>query len=289
MLFSVKCYRLGLVLFISLFSNLLFAQSSQDFPSAKLRGYGTVSAHLQPSADGKASVLTITCEDENKAKLTLAKFLSDLQELPGVEKTQVKVRQWGLGSLQFGGTSLSAFEVKGQGLVAAYRTGNHVMISAASIAAALDGQINGSLGGASGPVASDPEVEVPMWLDRYDQHGFRFYYWPGMKPPGQENKEYDVRDDFNFARDHGVGIVYWNNLSHVMGADGQTDSSSWDWAEGWSKANHVPVAINVSSLNYDIPSWLANRYRDGMMHPMPGYLGDSMSVANDRGTSGKVG
>ena len=260
---------------------------SRDFPATPVRGFGTVSASLQPAPGGDASVLTITCENEDKARLVQAKFLSDEQELPGVIKIELKAKQWGVGSFRFGGTPFPAYEVKGQGDVAALRSGSKVLIGAATTGDGLVALVNGW--DLRDPIPSDPEAKVPMWLDRYDQHGFRFYYWPGMKPQGQENKEYDVRDDFNFARDHGVGIVYWNALSQIMGADGQTDNSSWDWAEGWSKANNVPVAINVSALNYNIPSWLANRYRDGMMQPMPDYLGDSMSVANWRGTTGKVG
>ena len=265
--------------------------ASRDFSPVKLRGYGTVSANFRPSTGQEAagSILAITCEDADKAKLVLAKFLSDEQALPGVTKTQMKAKQWGVGSLQFGGTPFSAYEVKGQGFFAALRIGNKVFISAAPASAGLIAQVNDSLAGDSGQPVSEPETKVPMWLDRWDQYGFRFYYWPGDKPPGQNDKEYDVSQDFKFARENRVGLVFWNSLSHVMGADGQTDARSWDWGEGWSRENKLPVAINVSSLNYDIPSWLANRYRDGMMLPMPDFLGDSMSVANWRGTSGKVG
>jgi hypothetical protein len=52
----------------------------------------------------------------------------------------------------------------------------------------------------------------------------RFYYSPGSKPPGQNDKEYDVRQDFQFAHDSHAGMVFWDNLSHIMGADGQTPS-----------------------------------------------------------------
>ena len=289
MTFAIQGKLRCLVLLALLSIDPLFAETSPDFPPAKLRGYGTVSAHFEPSADGKASVFTITCENEEKAKLTLAKFLSDEQTLPGVTKVELNARQWGIGSLRFGGTPFSGFEVKGQGFVAAVRVGNKVFISAGPTREGLVEQVNGSLAGTSDAISSEPEVKVPMWLDRWDQYGFRFYYSPGSKPPGQNDQEYDVRDDFKFAHDSNAGMVFWNNLSHIMGADGQTDVASWDWAAGWAKANNLPVAINISSLNYDIPSWLPNRYRDGMMHTLPFYLGDSMSVANDRGTSGKVG
>ena len=260
-----------------------------DFPKISLRGYGTVGGTFTTTtADGQAgSVLAIDCENEEKAKMVQAKFLSDEQELPGVQKTQLKARQWGLGSFRFGGAPFSAYEVKGQGFVAAVRGGNKVLIAAAPTGDGLVALVNGM--GTADAIPSDPEAQVPMWLDRWDQYGFRFYYAPGSKPPGQNDKEYDVRQDFQFAHDSHAGMVFWDNLSHIMGADGQTDYTSWSWADDWARAQNLPLAINISSLNYDMPSWLANRYRDGMMHTLPYYLGDSMSVANDRGTSGKVG
>ena len=51
-----------------------------------------------------------------------------------------------------------------------------------------------------------------------------------------------------------------------MGADGQTDYTSWSWADDWARAQNLPLAINISSLNYDMPSWLANRYRDCLLY-----------------------
>jgi hypothetical protein len=264
-----------------------------DFAEANLRGYGAVSGRLQfyqpAGATQPGSILTLTCLDEEKAKLTLAKFLSDAQEISGPSRQDLKANQWGLGSLKFGGTALSGYEVPGNGWLTGLRLGSKVLLAAAPTREGLVAEINDALAGNKEMVVSQPEAQVPMWLDRFDKHGFRFYYGPGTKPPGQENEEYDVRQDFAFAHDHDVGMVFWNPLSLVMGADGQTDRTSWDWAEGWAKQDSVPVAINLSSLNYDIPSWMANRYRDQMMLTMPGYLGDSMSVANGRGTSGKVG
>jgi hypothetical protein len=272
-------------------STTTYSNAATDFPAIDLRGYEKVSGAVTTSnADGTSgSVLTIKCADDEHAKLVLTKFLSDEQVLPGVEKTSFQARQWGVGSVRFGGIPLSAYEVKGQGFLAAIRLGNQVLLEASPTRDGLIKTIDGTLSGSKGTAVSEPEVTVPMWLDRWDQHGFRFYCWPGMTPKDQTPETYDFRGDFTFAKNHGVGMVYWCNLNHVMGADGQSDRTAWDWTEGWSKEDGLPVAINVSTLNYDIPSWLANRYRNGMMQPMPDYLGDSMSVANWRGTSGKVG
>jgi hypothetical protein len=267
------------------------ASATRDFPAASVRGFGTVSGSQSDSTiDGKAgSVLTITCENEDYAKMVLAKFLSDEQCLPGVTKQSVTAGQWGVSSLRFGGTPVTAWQVEGQGWLSAVRVGAKVLIATAPDAAALVQQLDGAMKGAVGKPVSEAEVKVPMWLDRWDQHGFRFYYSPWATPPNVDKDAYDFRGDSTFAKDHHVGMVFWDNLSHVLGADGQTDRTFWDWDEKWAAQDDVPTAINLSTLNYDIPVWVSNRYRDGMMLTMPDFLGDSMSVASFRGTAGKTG
>src|SRR5476651_1849697 len=54
---------------------------ARDYPPVKLRAYGTISGTFIPDTiDGKpVSTLRIVCEDESKAKLVQAKYLSDLQ------------------------------------------------------------------------------------------------------------------------------------------------------------------------------------------------------------------
>jgi hypothetical protein len=264
---------------------------AEEFPAADLRGFGRVSGSLaQSSIDSQpGSVLTITCEDADHAKLVLAKFLSDAQCLPGTTPQAVKIGQWGMGSLRFGGTPLNALQVEGQGWLAAARVGAKVLIASSPTPETLVKQFDAALAGTPGTPVSEAEVKVPMWLDRWDKHGFRFYYSPWATPPGQDRDTYDYRGDSTFAKDSGVGMVFWENLSHVLGADQQTDRTFWDWDEKWAAQDGVPSAINLSALNYDIPPWLSNRYRDWMMQPMPGYLGDSMDPAGWRGTAGKTG
>jgi hypothetical protein len=264
---------------------------AQDFPAAPVRGFGTVSGALAKSAidNQPGSVLTITCEDADHAKLLLAKFLSDEQCLPGVDKQSLKIGQWGISSLRFGGTPVNAFQVEDQGWLSAVRVGAKVFIAASPTSETLIKQLDGALAGPHDPPVSEAEVKVPMWLDRWDQHGFRFYYSPWVTPPNVDKDTYDYRGDSAFAKDHNVGMVFWEGLSHIFGADQQTDRSFWDWDEKWAAQDNVPSAINLSALNYDIPSWVANRYRDWMMQPMPNYLGDSMMPAGYRGTAGKTG
>jgi hypothetical protein len=124
--FQAGCL-LGLLTFVP-----VRADTTLNYPSASLRGYGTVSGTFTFSTtDGKpGSVLAITCENEDKAKLLLAKFLSDEQTLPGVTKTDFKSGQWGISTLRIGGTDLSAYEAKDQGFFAALRLGAKVLIVA---------------------------------------------------------------------------------------------------------------------------------------------------------------
>jgi hypothetical protein len=268
------------------------ADPSRDFPPVPMRGYGTLSGSLTNSTiNGEAdSALSISCDDEDKAKLVLTKYLSDLQLLPGVEKVEIKSQQWGVGWVRFGGTPVSAYVVKDQGFVSALRLGAKVMILAAPSRGGLIALADQSLKGITGHVVSEPEAQVPMWLDRFDKYGFRFYYSTGMLPAKVKREDYDFRGDFTFAKNHGVGMVFWDELSTIMGADGQTSDSHWDWAEGLARLNNLSTAINLSASNFSIPTWVANRYReDGLMQPMPGYLGDSMSVANWRGNESRAG
>ena len=138
---------------------------AKKLPEIALRGYGKVSGTFRETPPKDASLLELVCEDEAKAKLTQAKYLSDLVELPGVQATTVKTRQG----------PLNAWTAETQGLVAAIQIGNKVTIVAGKDEAAL----NRALAGSQADVAkrsSKAQVEVPMWLDRWDKFGFRFYY-----------------------------------------------------------------------------------------------------------------
>ena len=218
---------------------------AQDFPSSALRGFGTVSGSTTNSTiDGQpGSVLTITCEDADHAKLLLAKFLSDEQVLPGVDKQSLKIGQWGFSSVKFGGTPVKVFQVEDQGWLSALRIGAKVIIAASPTPDTLVKQLDGALTGPHDPPVSEAEVKVPMWLDRWDQHGFRFYYSPWATPPNVDRDAYDFRGDSTFAKDHNVGMVFWENISHVFGADGQTDRRPWPASLGcsWS-GRHDPTA-----------------------------------------------
>ncbi|MEI6493649.1 MAG: hypothetical protein WCO94_13950, partial [Verrucomicrobiota bacterium] len=126
------------------------------FAPVLLRGYGTVSGVFRKMPEG--SVLEITCEDAGKAKLLQAKYLSDLHVLPGVAEKS--------------GKKFTSHEVEGQGSIAAFCDANKVTILAAESGKAL-----AALAAQVKPAGTTTaQVEVPMYLDRWDRFGWRFYY-----------------------------------------------------------------------------------------------------------------
>ncbi|MGD0091810.1 MAG: beta-galactosidase [Planctomycetota bacterium] len=255
----------------------------KTMPKTPLRGYGTVSGKYWAAADG-GSVLEIVCDSEEHARLTLSKYISDLKCLPGVKTTETTL----------GKTKVSVHEVQDQGVIAALRSGTRLFILAAKSAAALE-KLAAALQGDWSAAVSAPEVPVPMWLDRWDKYGFRFYYAPFTYPPaermpkGQAVETYDFTQDFEFARKHNAGLVLWMGASKEAFAEGINNDSWFDWVQRWAKAWDLPLGGNLETLNYNVPNWVVNRYRHQLQEPMPQYLGDSMSVAGGRGTQGKVG
>ncbi|HEY3323778.1 MAG TPA: beta-galactosidase [Planctomycetota bacterium] len=255
----------------------------KTLPPIPLRGYGTVAGQHWASADG-GSILEMTCDSEAHAKLTLAKYISDLNCLPGVTTVEAQLRK----------NKVSVHEVKGQGVLAALRSGTSLFVLAAQDRTALE-KLATALKGDWSSVVSAPEVSVPMWLDRFDKHGFRFYYAPFTFPPadkmpkGQPLEMYDFTQDFEFARKNKAGLVMWMVSSKESFAEGLNNDNWFGWVQRWAKDWNLPLGCNLESLNFHIPNWVANRYRQQLQQQMPQYLGDSMSIAGWRGTAGNVG
>ncbi len=264
-------------------------------PAVPLRGYGAV-AGRHWTASGGGAVLEITCSTPEKAKLTLAKYLSDLEVLPGVtlgtlKAPELKVPRWGAATL-------ATHPVQDQGVVLALRSGGTVFILTAPDSAGLQ-RLLGDLGGSPAAVAaavSTAQTTVPMWLDRFDRHGFRFYYGPftrpapeRMLPAGAKPETYDFTQDFAFAKDSGAGLLMWATQGMQGASEGVTNANWWGWVESWAKPLDVPIGVNLSAYNFDVPNWVVNRFRSELAQPMPQYLGDSMSIGGGRGTGGKVG
>lgn len=243
----------------------LFAQNAtRHYPPVKLRAYGTLSGELQ--SDGKTSSLVITAENVEKAKLVLAKYLSDLVELPGVSPLSIGAARG----------PVSAHLIGSQGVLAALRYGNHVVILTAPDPTLLPQLIQASIPHDATIDSSTAELEVPMYLDRWDKYGFRFYYAPLTKPRDAQGRDlpgnYDPRQDFDFADRSGKsGLVIWNSPFSAPSADGIFDLTSREWAHQAAQVHRLPLGINIGITDGNIV--LTNRYADAVAPFAEQYLG----------------
>jgi len=144
-------------------TNAVLAEPT-DFSPVKLRGYGTLGGTLTPVAiDGaQASTLKIVCDDAGKAKLVQAKFLSDLQTLPGVKPVPL--------AIQGQNGPVTAYEAEDQGVLLAARDGATVHLFSAPSAKALIKLVDDDSGTTHAARVYAPEVKVPMSLERFDQY-----------------------------------------------------------------------------------------------------------------------
>ena len=240
----------------------------QDFGKVSLRGYGNISGAMWAAEKG-GSILEIVCEDSANAKLTQAKYLSDLQLLPKV-KSSISPR---------GTARLFTVEVEDQGLVASLRYENKVFIVSAADRPAFDKLIAECMAANGNAFASESEVAVPMWLDRWDKYGFRFYYQPGKTPAGSNPTTYNFFDDFDFAEksDHS-GFLFWTQQSTVDTAEGLDNGANWGWGVQAAARKNLPLALNTGVT---AGTWLYNRYRDQTNSKAPQFCGNFYKGAGD--------
>jgi len=105
----------------------------ERIPPRKLRGYGELAADFalfEHHAGGQCSLLRIQCEDEAKARIVHAKYVSDLHLLLPVKDETVNVA----------GLTFPVVSVPDQGTIAAFRKGARVTIAAATDAATEAGR-----------------------------------------------------------------------------------------------------------------------------------------------------
>lgn len=164
-----------------------------------------------------------------------------------------------------------------QGVVSAFRNGKVVYIVCATQAGWLSGmtELKRKLADGEGV----PQSKVPMFLDAWDQHGFRFYYRP-WETPGKDVKwkDYPVLEEFDFAkRENARGFVFWAETANVDNAVGLDNELWWDWAARAAARRDLPVVINTMNVE---PTWLLNGSRDAGMALMPQFCGSYHSVAD---------
>ena len=231
-----------------------------------LRGYGEVSA-VTTLADAY-SRLEIRCESAEKAGVVHAKFVSDMRALGGVKDMTLSVC----------GIAVPVIAVPEQGVVSAFRNGKSVtIVSSSSETGWLEGltALKRKLDGAE----LTPQAKVPMYLDAWDQHGFRFYYRP-WETPGKDMKwkDYPVLGEFDFAKkEKDCGLVFWAETANVDNAVGLDNDLWWDWAARAATRRGLPVVVNTMNVE---PTWALNGRRDEGMALMPQFCGSYHSVAD---------
>jgi hypothetical protein len=253
------------------------ASGEESFPPVKLRAYGTLSAEQKFIPDAPmSSVMTITCESEPKAQLVLAKYLSDLGELPGTNPLELTTARGKLEARQ-----LDA----GGGAVAAARIGTKVYIFTAVDGPALQSLYETTLPAGTVVNSTTPEIPVPMYVDRWDKYGFRYYYGPFNVPQDANHRDvtsYDPSQDFTFAKQSGdVGLVVWTSPVGAPGADGITDLNHNQWVYDAAKKLSLPLGINlgIGDLNFTMD----DRYCNRMAPNAEGFLGGWYGAMNPGG------
>jgi hypothetical protein len=237
----------------------------KDFPAIKLRGYGTLSGKYWTDATG-GSLVEIDCADAEHARLVQAKYLSDLAELPpATTAEEVTVR----------GTKITVNKAEDVGSVAALRNGTTVILVTAKNSAALAQLIANGMSGDLASWTSQADGKVPMWLDRFDKYGFRFYYAPGRLKPGPDGKHedpsYDPRQDFDFAKSVNGGLLVWHDGGASETGEGMSKEPVWDWALAMAKKNGMAFGVNLGISGAS--NWYYNRHPESMMQNVPGFLG----------------
>ena len=243
------------------------------FPPAKLRAYGTLSAEQKfIPGQPQSSVMSITCDDVPKAQLVLAKYLSDLGLLPGVNPLPIDTA---LGKV-------AAREIDSQGAIAAARVGIKVWIFTAADGPSLSKLIESSLPAGTKLAATEAEIQVPMYVDRWDKYGFRFYYsdfWNPQDVLKHDLPGYDTSQDFTFAKQSGdAGLVVWNTPVGTPYADGIMNINSRQWVFDAAKKNGLPLGINIGLEDHD-PS-MTNRYPSEMAPNADSFLGGWYGAMN---------
>ena len=236
---------------------------SQSFPKVSLRGFGAVEGTSWSSAGG-GSVLEISCEDEAKAKLAQAKFLSDAQLVPKVKLAELSVPRG----------KISVLEAEGQGIQAALCFGTSVLILSAPDQKCFDALLSECVSKYGTQFVSQAEIEVPMWLDRWDKFGFRFcYYRAGNAPKGKTQADYDILQEFDFAeKSDRSGLICMAKGDETQTAEGFSNFPVWDWALEAAASKKLPVGINLQGYE-DTCSWLPSRYPEQMQQKVPQYCG----------------
>ncbi|WP_345637218.1 hypothetical protein [Rugosimonospora acidiphila] len=227
-------------------------------PATALRGYGTLAADSLRIGD--LSVLRIQCASTDSAKLVHAKYLSDLTRLPGVTRT----------TLSLGPLTLPLYQTAA-GVVAALTSDKTVVILAANGKPEFTTHAATAIPKGARTADFGPQVDVPLYLDRFDKYGLLFYFAPFALPlTWDHTKVYDYGQDFDFIEQNGLGVALWDQPLEINSAEGLTRVPDWDWVAAEFARRGIPAHINTQIAD---GMWLPNRYREQTMQKMPQYTG----------------
>ena len=219
-------------------------------------------------AGSGASLLTIQCADEDKARLLEAKYLSDLGLLPGVSARAVQTSRG----------ALAARAVDGQGLIAAVRADGTVFILAAQDEAGLVSLCEKNMpADAQLDLTDETEKDagVPMYLDRWDRYGMRFYYYPLGAPEdlsaAPKGGPHSPQADLDFALNAGnCGLLPWEAPFPTEQAEGILKAPLWSFIVPSLEKTGTAFGVNLSLAPCGS---LFNRYREEWTMREPQYLG----------------
>jgi hypothetical protein len=241
-------------------------KKSLNLSPVDLRGYGPVSGRFM-EFDESLSMLEIRAESESKAALWQAKYESDLRNLGGVTDKEIEI----------GGKKLKINEIADQGATVSFRHDNEIFILSSKQAEIPKRALEFA---AAVPGAEfESSAKVPMYLDSWDQHAFRFYYRPWEMPKDKKVREnYDIiASEFDYAKKQGdLGFVLWANENQMDFAEGINNDLWWDWAARAAQKRQLPTVINVMT---GASTWLLNDYRPETSQKMPQYCGSFHSIA----------
>jgi hypothetical protein len=237
------------------FSILTFVRCASAAPAQQvdLRGFGHATIHTEARAN-HVQITTIEAESEAKAALWHAKYLSDLTNTIG-RATPLQL------------ASVTAYALNGHpGFALAVRKGRTLQLCTASTQpqiAALAQEYGAT------QANTHSTAVIPLYLNEWDQHAFRAYYWTGQTKPGEKN--YDARQDFDFARSPDpMGVIFWTGPHRADRAEGIADNNQWNWAFEAASQRKVPITLN---LTVGESTSIANAYRDEVMRHAPDFAG----------------
>lgn len=270
--------RWALLFVLVLFTQASWAQSSfepltrtaKSLFKQTLTAYGRVEVWQINDIIPGGNVWIIGCENQDKAQLLQAKYLSDVSNHPDGGKT---ITSQGTQCFQTAkGTCIGAVRLDAWVCLVTVDDQNKLGNLAKAIATQAGCQVT-DLKWAS-------DAHVPMYLDRYDKHGFRFYYRPWEVPSKDQQDTYDPINEFDFAKEHGdLGFVFWNSFNEISTGEGFFNHGWWSWALEEATKRNLPVQVNTS-LSYQAPSWLANLRPECISRKMTQFVGGIHRIAD---------